>query len=78
VFGCPPLLSSLEVGEISRGGGSPRVVFDHSFCFHTLGVSHEGNVEGFLNLMAQVDAEQRLEALVSSSKFKGSREVKNL
>jgi hypothetical protein len=35
-------------------------------------------VEGFLNLMAQVDAEQRLEASVSSSKFKGSREVKNL
>jgi hypothetical protein len=28
--------------------------------------------------MAQVDVEQRLEALVSTSKFKGSHEVKNL
>jgi hypothetical protein len=63
VFGCPPLLSSSEVGEASRGGGSegvdgsPGAAFDHSFCFHTLGVSHEGNVVGFLDLMAQVDAE---------------------
>jgi hypothetical protein len=83
VFGCPPLLSSSEVGEASRGGGfvgfdgSLGVAFDHSFCFNTLGVSHEGNVEGFLDLMAQVDA-KCLEASVFTFKSKGSREVKNL
>jgi hypothetical protein len=63
VFGCPPLLFSSEVGEASRGGGSegvdgsPEATFDRSFCFHALGVSHEENVEGFLDLTAQVDAE---------------------
>jgi hypothetical protein len=35
-------------------------------------------VKGFLDFMAQVDAEQHQEAPVSTSKFKGSREVKTL
>jgi hypothetical protein len=35
-------------------------------------------VDGFLDLMAPVDAEQRLEASIFTSKSKGSREVKNL
>jgi hypothetical protein len=84
VYRCPPLLSSSEVGEASRGGGSegvdgsPGAAFDQSFCFHTLEVSHKGNVEGFLDLMAQFDVEQRLEASVFTSKSKGSREVNNL
>jgi hypothetical protein len=84
VLGCPPLMSSSEVGESSQGGGfeeiggPPRVVIDLSFCFNTLGVSHEGNVNGFLDFMTLIYVEHRLEASVSSSKFKGSREVKNL
>jgi hypothetical protein len=53
VFGFPPLLSSLEVGESSRGGGFEEVdgslgpTIDLSFYFYTLGVFHEGNVKGF-------------------------------
>jgi hypothetical protein len=35
-------------------------------------------VKGFLDFMTLIDAEHRLEASVSSSKFKGSCEVKNL
>jgi hypothetical protein len=35
-------------------------------------------VKGFLDFMAQIDVEQRQEASVSTSKFRGSREVKNL
>jgi hypothetical protein len=35
-------------------------------------------VKGFLDFMAQVTVEQRQEAPVSTSKFKRSREVKNL
>jgi hypothetical protein len=35
-------------------------------------------VKGFLHFMAKIDAEQCQEAPVSTSKFKGSREVKNL
>jgi len=58
-------------------GGSLRSAIDVSLCFQTLGVSHEGNVNGFLDLMAQVDEQQCQEALVSISKFKGSCEVKN-
>jgi hypothetical protein len=38
----------------------------------------EGNVKGFLDFMAQIDAEQRQGPPVSTSKFKGSREVENL
>jgi hypothetical protein len=77
-------MSFLEVGESSRGGcfeeigGPPGATIDLSFCFNTLGVSHEGNVNGFLDFMTLIDAKHRLEALVSSSKFKGSREAKNL
>jgi hypothetical protein len=42
------------VGEYSRGGdfegvgGSPRAVIDVRFSFNTMGVSHEGNMKGFL------------------------------
>jgi hypothetical protein len=56
VFGCPPLLSSSEVGESSRGGGfegvggSPGVAIDVSFYFQTLGVSHKGECEGLFGL----------------------------
>jgi hypothetical protein len=84
VLGCPPMLSFSEVGESSRGGGfkeiggPPEAVIDLSFFFQTLGVSHEGNVKDFLDFMAQVDVEQCQEAPVSTSKFKGSCEVKNL
>jgi hypothetical protein len=84
VLGCPPLLSLSEVGNSSRGSGfeaigdPPGAAIDLSFCVNTLGVSHEGNVKGFLDFMTRIDAEHRLEASVSSSKFKGSREVKNL
>jgi hypothetical protein len=84
VLGCPPLLSFSEVGESSRGagfeeiGGPPGEAIDLSLCFQTLGVSHEGNVKGFLDFMTQVDAEQRQEAPVSTSKFKKSRGVNNL
>lgn len=84
VLGCPSLLSFSEVGNSSRGSGfeaigdPPGAAIDLSFCVNTLGVSHEGNVKGFLDFMTCVDAEHRLEASVSSSKFKGSREVKNL
>jgi hypothetical protein len=69
------------VGESSTGGSFEEIggplgaVIDLSFCFQTLGVSHEGNMKGFLDFMAQVDAVQCQEALVSTSKFKGSREV---
>jgi len=71
-------------GNSSRGSGveatgdSPGAAIDLSFCVNTLGISHEGNVEGFLDFMTSIDAEHRIEASVSSSKFKGSREVKNL
>jgi hypothetical protein len=82
VLGCPPLFS--EVGKSSQGrgfeeiGDPPGAAIDFNFCVNTLGVSHEGNVKGFVDFMTLIDAEHRLEALVSSSKFKGSREVKNL
>jgi hypothetical protein len=87
--GAPPrlggssLLSSfLEMGESSREdvfegvGGSPRAAID-VFCFHILG-SYEGHVRGFLDLLAQIDVAQHQEVSVSTPKFKGSREVKNL
>jgi len=35
-------------------------------------------VNGFLDLLAQIDVTQHQEVLVSTPKFKGSREVKNL
>jgi len=65
VLGCPHLLPFSEVGESSREGGfeeigsPPGAAIDLSFCFQTLGVSHEGNVKGFLDFMAQIDSEQR-------------------
>jgi hypothetical protein len=84
VLGCPPLMSFSEVGKSSRGGGFEEIgdpseaAIDLSFCVNTLGISHEGNVKGFLDFMTLIDAEHRLEASISASKFKGSREVKNL
>jgi hypothetical protein len=72
------------VDESSRGdvfegvGGSLRAAIDVGFCFHTLGVSHEGNVKGFLDLLAQIDVVQHQEVLVSTPKFRGSKEMKNL
>jgi len=84
VLGCPPLLIVSEVGESLRGGGfeefggPPEAAIDLSFYFQTLGVSHEGNVKDFLDFMTLIDEEHRWEAPVSTSKFKGSREVKNL
>jgi hypothetical protein len=62
-------LSFSKVGESSREGGfvefggPPRAAIDISFCFQTLGVSHEGTVKGFLDFVAQIDAEQHQEAL---------------
>jgi hypothetical protein len=73
-----------SIDDSSRGGGleklgcSPRTTIDLSLCFQTLGVSHEGNEKAFLDFMALIDAEHRLEASVSTLKFKGCREVKNL
>jgi len=72
------------VDDSSRGGGleklgsSPGTAIDLSLCFQTLGVSHEGNEKAFLDFMALIDAEHRLEAPVPTPKFKGCREVKNL
>jgi hypothetical protein len=54
-----------EVGESSRGGGfeefggPPRAAIDLIFCFQTLGVSHEGNVKDFLDLMVLIDEKNR-------------------
>jgi hypothetical protein len=45
---------------------------------NSIWVSHEGNVKSFLNLIAQVDEEQRQEVSVSTLKIKESREEKNL
>jgi hypothetical protein len=84
VLGCPPFMSFSEMSESSRGGGFEEIggppeaaIYLNFFC-NTLGVSHEGNVKGFVDFMTLIDAEHRLEAPVSSYKFKGSREVKNL
>jgi hypothetical protein len=77
-------MSFSEVGESSRGGGFEEIggpleaAIDLSFYFNTLGVSHKGNVKGFLYFMTIIDAKHRLDAHVSSPKFKGSRKMKNL
>jgi hypothetical protein len=74
----------LEVGESSRGGvseevvGSPGAMFDAALCLQTVGISFEGNVKGFLDVMAQVVKGQRLEVPVSTSKVKGTRKLHNL
>jgi hypothetical protein len=50
----------LEVGESSRGGlseeavCSPGAVFDAMLCLQVVGISYEGNVKGFLDVMVQV------------------------
>jgi hypothetical protein len=43
-----------------------------------VGISFEGNVKGFLDVMAQVVEGQYLEVPVSTSKVKGNRELLNL
>jgi hypothetical protein len=65
-------------GESIFAGGPPEAAIDLNFCCNTLGVSHEGNVKSFVEFMTLIDAKHHLEALVSSYKFKKSREVKNL
>jgi len=65
-------------GGLEKLGGPPGAAIDLSLCFQTLGVSHEGNEKAFLDFMALIDAEHRLEAPVSTVKFKGCRKVKNL
>lgn len=47
-------------------GGPPEAAIDLNFYFNTLGVSHEGNVKGFLDFMTLIDAKHRLEGPVSS------------
>jgi hypothetical protein len=42
------------------------------------GISFEGNVKGFLDVMAQVVEGQRLEVPVSTPKVKGNRVLLNL
>jgi len=69
---------SSQGGGLEKLGGPPRAAIDLSLCFQTLGISHEGNEKAFLDFMALIDAEHRVEALVSTPKFKGCREVKNL
>jgi hypothetical protein len=46
-------------------------VFDATLCLQAVGISFEGNVKGFLDVIAQVDEGQRLEVLVSTPKIKG-------
>jgi hypothetical protein len=76
--------SPLEVGEFSREGvfeeavGSLGVVFDATLCLQVVGISFEGNVNGFLYVAAQVVEEQRLEVPISTPKFKGKRELQYL
>lgn len=65
-------------GGLEKLGGSLGTALDLSLCFQTLGISHEGNEQTFLDFMAQIDAEHRLEAPAPTPKFKGCREVKNL
>jgi hypothetical protein len=65
-------------GGLDKLGGSPGTAIDLCLCFQALGVSHEGNEKAFLDFMALIDAEHRLEAPVPTPKFKGCREVKNL
>jgi hypothetical protein len=67
----PPLV---EVGESLREGvskevvGSPGAVFDAAMCLQTVGISFEGNVKGFLDVMTQVVEGQRLEVPISTPK----------
>jgi len=85
-FLLPPSHSTppLEVGEYSRGGiseevvGSSKVGFDATLCLQAVGISFEGNVKGFLDVMAQVVEGQRLEVTVFTPKNKGNRELHNL
>jgi hypothetical protein len=64
-------------GGLKELGGPPGAAIDLSLYFQTLGVSHVGNENDFLDFMAQFDAEHRLEAPVSTPKLKGCCEVKN-
>lgn len=74
----------IEVGESSREGvseevlGSPGAVFDATLCLQTVGISFEENETSFLDVIAQVVKEQRLEVPVSTPKVTGNREFHNL
>jgi hypothetical protein len=74
----------VEVVESSREGvseevvGSLGAVFNSALCLQTMGISFEGNVKGFLYVMAQVVEGQHLEVPVSTPKVKGNRELHNL
>jgi hypothetical protein len=75
---------SLEVGESSRGGVSEEAVgssgagFDAALCLQAVGISFEGNVKGFLDVIAQVVEGQCLEVPVFTPKILGNREIHNL
>jgi hypothetical protein len=66
------------VGESLREGVSKEAMFNVALCLQTVGISFEGNVKGFLDVMAQVVEWQRLEVPVSTPKVKGNRELHNL
>jgi hypothetical protein len=81
---CIPYSLPLEVGESSRGDvsieavGSSGAVFDATLCLQVVEISFDGNVKGFLDVMAQVVEGQRLEVQIFIPKFKGKRELQNL
>jgi hypothetical protein len=58
-------------GGLDKLGGSPGTAIDLSLYFQTLGVSHEGNENAFLDFMALIDAEHRREAPVPVLSLKG-------
>jgi len=53
-------------------------VFDATLCLQVVEISFDGNVKGFLDVMAQVVEGQRLEVQIFIPKFKGKRELQNL
>jgi hypothetical protein len=74
----------VEVGESLWEGvseevvGSPGAVFDATLCLQTVRISFEGNITGFLDVIAQVVEGQRLEVPVSTPNVKGNREFHNV
>jgi len=56
----------------------PEVVQDAKACYHTIGISFEGDENGFLDFLTLIDEGQCQEDPASVLKTKGSREVKNL
>jgi len=68
----------LRGGDSEEAVGSFGVEFDATLCLQAVGISFEGNMTGFLDVMAQVVERQRLEVLISTPKVKGESELKNL